>query len=352
MRNLQTLTSAEEAGGGGQRPPSSSSADLRPRSVADEVWDEVTRLEEVGGNPADVSPLADAYVGGAIRKNFHPETGRIERLRRMGEKFLSGKIVLTDEETVPARHLGELLRVGGPTVGDLFVLSPAGRGADVNFYDGVHNGAHDGRGWLRLLKHAASLRGTAAKRRIWNCGLSDAGLHNLFLDGGRLLLFDLGEPKLEPIPAFLTKFFMSFFHTLGMEDREGVDGWVCRFRVIWPEEGGNTGGRVKLALTRETEDLLPGVYSAFGTTLDRMVTELFDGEEEGVRGLIIKYVIVQLLSDAAFCLDRWEIKGGGSDRAGNHQRGLEKWLWRALWDLYIAWDVGSTLLRVEDWSSF
>lgn len=63
-----------------------------------------------------------------------------------------------------------------------------------------------------------------------------------------------------------------------------------------------------------------------------------------VRGLLIRYTALQLLSDAAFCLEKWQIKGGGAPSygEGNHNRGLEKWLWRALWDVYVATDVMST----------
>jgi hypothetical protein len=86
--------------------------------------------------------------------------------------------------------------------------------------------------------------------------------------------------------------------------------------------------------------LVPKAYDAFKVTVDRCIEVLFDGEEE-VRGLLINYVILQLLSDAAFCLNRWTIKGGGMPRDSNHNKNLEKWLWRALWDIYIASDLGT-----------
>lgn len=70
---------------------------------------------------------------------------------------------------------------------------------------------------------------------------------------------------------------------------------------------------------------------------------MFDGEE-AVRELLVKYTILQIVSDASFCLQKWQIKGGGAPSygEGNHNRGLEKWLWRALWDIYVATDVMST----------
>lgn len=75
-------------------------------------------------------------------------------------------------------------------------------------------------------------------------------------------------------------------------------------------------------------------------TMHRLINLLFDNEEGG-RGLLINYVTLQLLSDAGFCLDRWVIKGGGKPRKQNHQKHLEQWLWRALWDIYIASDLNT-----------
>jgi len=87
--------------------------------------------------------------------------------------------------------------------------------------------------------------------------------------------------SLEPIPAFLTKFLMSFFHTLGMEEDEKGD-WVVRF------EQDDSG---KLQLTQQTKDILPRVMEAFNITMDRLINELFGGEEE-VRLLLLRYVIL------------------------------------------------------------
>ena len=163
-------------------------------------------------------------------------------------------------------------------------------------------------------------------------------------------MFDLGEPALQPVPAFLTKFLMSFFHTLGMEDvdvdapgsgeteadaeKEEVPQWVRRF----------TCNENRLHLTTETEQILPKIYDAFQYTVDQMIEKVFEGEE-AVRDLLIRYVVLQVLSDCAFCIDRWTSKGGGSKSIGNHHSDLEKWLWRALWNLFIASDVAVRLLK-------
>ena len=169
---------------------------------------------------------------------------------------------------------------------------------------------------------------------ILACGLTDAGLHNLFLTEDSLWLFDLGQPQLYSAPAFLTKFLFSFFHTLGMQETPGdSDKWERRF-VHSPLTN-------KLRLTPETVTLLENAYTAFEITLDRLIDELFD-RDHSLRWLLIQYVTLQLLSDASFCLQRWTIKGGGQPRDTNHQKGIEKWLWRALWDVYIAYDINTS----------
>ena len=103
-------------------------------------------------------------------------------------------------------------------------------------------------------------------------------------------MFDLGEPDFETIPGFLTKFLMSFFHTLGMEEEPNGE-WVVRF----------VQNSEKLRLTEKTKELLHGVIEAFNVAIDRLIKELFGGDEE-VRVLLLRYVMTQLISDAAFCI--------------------------------------------------
>lgn len=78
---------------------------------------------------------------------------------------------------------------------------------------------------------------------------------------------------------------------------------------------------------------------SFKEVLDRIMEELFDNDTN-IKRLLLKYVVLQLLSDASFCLDRWHQKGGGM-KSFRKQK-LEKWLWRCLWDNYIAADVVAT----------
>jgi hypothetical protein len=140
------------------------------------------------------------------------------------------------------------------------------------------------------------------------------------------------------LPGFLTKFLFSFFHTLGMED-DGSGNWVRRFDIV-----GN-----KLALTKETRALLPKAYDAFEHCFDRIIVELLDGDDQ-IRWLLLEYITMQLMSDTAFCLQKWQIKGGGkySSDEDTHQMNQEKWLWRALWDMYVAFDINTA----ESWSRF
>jgi hypothetical protein len=224
--------------------------------------------------------------------------------------------------------------------------------ADVSALDRLYGGndSNNNEAWLHILDMATCFGTTnhAATDRIWTCGLTDAGLHNTFVSQSRgLELFDLGKPQLMPIPAFLTKFLMSFFHALGMEDVEEEQDttgttkhktrrytWVNRFRM----KGG------LLCCTPETQALLPGIYDAFSKTMDHFIVNIFGGDER-VRRLLIHYVVLQLLSDGAFCLMRWEEKGGGRERVGKYSEvKLHKWLWRSLWDLYIASEVYERLL--------
>ena len=329
VRDLRILTWPEEKAG------------------AEQLRCELDRLREAAQSPSagavnasSVSEEMDSFVGSAVRKNYLPGSGRFVALRRYGEMFRESEelveedcLYLSDEEAVPAGFLGSLLERGS-SPGRVFNGddSPAPHCA----LDAVEDD-----GWLDLLEHAFSVSDNpAAVERIWTCGLTDAGLHNSFLSEERgLELFDLGEPHLVPVPAFLTKFLMSFFHSSGMEDPEPDDGsgaWVNRFRV--------SAGGGRLELTEETRERIPYLYDAFNAATDQFLDQLF-GNDVRVRRLLVRYVVLQLLSDAAFCLKRWESKGGGTERYGDRVSVcLEKWLWRSLWDVYIASHVHSRML--------
>jgi len=293
IRDLQALTKPDE------------------RVSVDQVREELAGIDRDDVKvPSKLSAIADKFVGAAIKKNYHHERGRFKTMRDLGARFRSGNLVLTESEILPAGHLGALLEVDAdPSL--VFASAPARTALD----------RYCGSSWYDVLSLAASLQGSAAVDCIWTCGLTDGGLHNMFLTEEKVWLFDLGEPAIMPVPAFLTKLLMSFFHTLGMEEG-GPSGWVNRFVP---------GDR--LTLTPETESALKFSQDAFCTLLDRLVDEIFAGDSQ-VRELLLEYVVLQLLSDAAFCLERWTQKGGGEERW--RPLPLEKWLWRALWDLYIA----------------
>jgi hypothetical protein len=290
--------------------------------VVKEVRAELQRFEnDKTAKVSEISDTANTYVGNAIKKNFRGEKGRISFLKRMGEKFREESLILTPEEVLPARFIGKLLREEA-VMSDIFLDSPSEPvplQPEEDF-------------WKNILRRAVDDRESmspSALKRIWDCGLADAGIHNLFVTETDLFLFDLGEPELQSLPGFLTKFLFSFFHTLGMEEDEET-GWVRRFNI----DGD------KLTLTEGTRELLPKAYKAFGICLDRLISDVLDGDNK-LRWLLLQYVTLQLLSDTAFCLQRWAVKGGGEDRQHNHQKGIEKWLWRALWDIYIACDINT-----------
>jgi hypothetical protein len=314
IRHLQALTLPEEI------------------DVLELIRAEVERFEDDTANEkinaSELSQTADNFVGNAIKKNFHPEKGRSVLLRELSRKFREDTLILTPEEVLPARHLGYILRPGA-LMSDTFHHSPMEPTV-------LHPHQHY---WRNILGRAVDRRKSmspTALQRIWTCGLTDAGIHNLFVSETDLFLFDLGEPQLQSLPGFLTKFLFSFFHTLGMQEDENKD-WVRRF--VFKGD--------KLALTEETIELLPKAYDAFETSLNRIVNEVLDGDQH-IRWLLLQYVTLQLLSDTAFCLQKWEIKGGGRARDQNHNKGIEKWLWRAIWDVYVAFDINTR----ESWARF
>jgi len=345
IRNLQLLTMPEEV------------------DVADEVRAEYERIvscQKDGGpkmSAERVSKCANHFVGKAIHKNFHPTKGRFVMIRKFGVDLRRGEIHLKPKEVVPAKHLETLfyqaweradVDVDGRNqqckgahsvraMEETFNMfhTDSDNGNDSSDRNEQHHHPHHPMfvmgmdQWQSLLELSLSIEHPNATNRIWTCGLTDGGLHNMFLSESKMWLFDLGEPNLEPIPAFLTKFLMSFFHTLGMEeDAEG--DWVVRF-----EQDDASG---KLRLTERTKELLPRVMEAFNITMDRIIDELFDGEER-IRVLLLRYVVTQLISDAAFCIEKWRIKGGGDEQRSEHQYFLEKWLWRALWDVYASEEI-------------
>lgn len=303
IRNLQCLTWPQEM------------------QAVDEVRKELSAVRDQAEppQPSDISKLADSFVGFAIKKNFDRQNGRFRKLRGMGYLFRSGSLVHAEAEACPARLLGTLLK-SGSRMEQVFAEGPTG----LTAFDRYSSS------WLDLLELAVNLP-SSCTACIWTCGLTDSGLHNLFLDSERIWLFDLGEPSLMPLPAFLTKFLMSFFHTLGMEDADD-GGWVNRFELTADD---------KLRPTSETAALLDNACEAFRQTLQRFVVDVF-GSDPYVCDLLVRYTVLQLLSDAAFCLNVWEVKGGGIDRTRDVP--LQKWLWRTLWDLYV-----SSLVANKDW---
>jgi hypothetical protein len=267
-------------------------------------------------NVDSVSKKLDSFVGGAITKNFG-RNGRFRSMRDLGIQLRSmdHSLQLTAEEEVPARLLSKILEPGSGW-NDVFADLPF----SVLKLDQIQYTT-----WLDLLELATSFDEPSVTECIWTCGLTDAGLHNCFLSAERLELFDLGEAKHIPQPAFLTKFLMSFFHAFGMED-DGCEAWINRFRLVDDE---------RLELTEDMPAKIEYMFKAYGDATDFFITQLFDGDER-VRILLANYVVLQLFSDAGFCLGRWKEKGGGTERYGERSAMyLSKWLWRALWDMYI-----------------
>ena len=270
-----------------------------------------------------------------------------------GRDLRNGTVHLQPKEVIPAKHLETLFFESLRTAEDGTSSGRRSLGAvdatfDAPFQRLAADESCDPRDhfpvfasgldqWQSLLGLSLSIDHPSATSRIWNSGLSDGGLHNMFLsEDGEMWLFDLGEPCLQTIPSFLTKFLMSFFHTLGMEEDETGD-WVVRFEQ---------DGSGRLRPTGRTVELLADALRAFNVTVDRIVAEVFDGAG-GVRVLLLRYVVTQLISDAAFCVEKWRLKGGGDVMRSDHQDNLEKWLWRALWDVYVSEELRRRYLARE-----
>jgi hypothetical protein len=388
MEDLSILTYPQERGGQRLRRILQAVEELK---AASKHVDENGNVDYFYDNNFHcVSTELDCFVGSSIVKNFNPYDGRFVKLREFAGDLLDDHIldtptddtysrrlsseeenmirevsesfgscgspnyIFSERDRIPARFLAillfsdefdkvlsEELQVGDMVgINHVFADPPSERCA----LDEIEH-----RGWYSILEHATSFAydknlspgaKSAALDCIWTCGLTDAGLHNTFITQDRgLELFDLGEPRLEPQPAFLTKFLMSFFHTAGMEeDENSSDTWVCRFRVV------NHNGEQLLELKEETKVMIPYLHEAFSFTLDYFIENIFYGNQN-VRTLLVKFVVLQLLSDSSFCISRWEAKGGGTERYGEKlKQPLEKWLWRSLWDQYIACYVYTNIL--------
>jgi hypothetical protein len=45
--------------------------------------------------------------------------------------------------------------------------------------------------------------------------------------------------------------------------------------------------------------------------------------------------------------EKWRVKGGGDKERSEHQYYLEKWLWRALWDVYACEEIRRRYMKKE-----
>jgi hypothetical protein len=137
---------------------------------------------------ADVSSIANSFVGKAIHKNFHPVTGRFILLRKFGADLRDGLIHLKPKEQQPAKHLEKILNdcfergwgdIGGcgfltkqnslrMSLEEIFDLSALDETADEEhplrghplFIHGLDQ-------WQSLLELALSMKNPNATSRIW-----------------------------------------------------------------------------------------------------------------------------------------------------------------------------------------
>lgn len=192
IRNLQILTHPEEL------------------DAIQDVEEELMTLEGAASNDgtnsnpriiAAVSKKTDMFVGLSIKKNYHPTKGRFVRMRETGDRFRhyfdemqrryevgdgsqvaddpnDKRLVLTDEEKIPARFLAKLLEKG-MLLREIFGADTVTENQRCAL-DVVTDDGHSS--WLGLIRRAVSVQCDSARKCVWNAGLSDAGCkyHALF----------------------------------------------------------------------------------------------------------------------------------------------------------------------------
>lgn len=124
---------------------------------------EVEKLRKTK-NVRDVSDIVDSFVGKAICKNFHPDHGRFQNLRMLGEDFRKGDLFLTEAEKAPAHFLGLILQYG-ISMEEIFVDAPSPRTALDEMED---------RGWLDILEHATQFASRRLRRQRSVSGRADS----------------------------------------------------------------------------------------------------------------------------------------------------------------------------------
>jgi hypothetical protein len=205
IRNLQLLTMPEEV------------------DVVDHVRAEYERIMacQRSGSPkfpaSKVSKLVDEFAGRSIRKNYDPIRGRFVLFKQFCMDLQCNVIHLKPKEVLPARHLETLFGDFRVSFEETFHLHPDDRSDNDDDATNTHHNrpifdcSLDQ--WQSLLELSLSMKHPNATNRVWTSGLTDGRLQNMYLSESDLVFFDLGAPTLEPIPAVLTKFLMSFFHT-------------------------------------------------------------------------------------------------------------------------------------------
>eukprot|EP00929_Paragymnodinium_shiwhaense_P009663 TRINITY_DN113916_c0_g1_i1.p1 TRINITY_DN113916_c0_g1~~TRINITY_DN113916_c0_g1_i1.p1 ORF type:complete len:723 (+),score=210.83 TRINITY_DN113916_c0_g1_i1:51-2219(+) len=321
IKDLQALTSKKEK--------------KLPRSINGDIAGLKTREEFLA-----VMPETDAYSGHNINKNYDPNTGRLPFADVFGSELRAGMICVSQSELKPAVYLAHLLQMD--TSLEMIFSKLAGKTA-LNVYSepNVLQG---------MLRQALEVNG-AGRDRMWNAGIGDGSIHNVILSTAskKIWFYDMGKPYIVSGPAFAAKFLSSFFIDIGMEAGDG-GVWLNRFHepkgtyktvLQPPSEPLNLTAKGELALMRAN--------ASFSQALSTFTKDVF-GDESAVCELMVRYVILDILSDASFVLARWKQKKTGTDgslspcKLGGKLAKTDKecnaqWLWRALFNYYVASSV-------------
>eukprot|EP00929_Paragymnodinium_shiwhaense_P069709 TRINITY_DN35170_c0_g1_i1.p1 TRINITY_DN35170_c0_g1~~TRINITY_DN35170_c0_g1_i1.p1 ORF type:complete len:773 (-),score=203.65 TRINITY_DN35170_c0_g1_i1:187-2421(-) len=288
---------------------------------------------------------SDAYCGLLINKNWNADTGLFNSANVIGQLFGGSRCgKFNSHEMQPARYLTQLLQ---PDAALELTFEGLSGDTPLNIF-------RDKKEAYKLMEDATEV-GDNAKKRVWSAGVMEATLNTLVVNPKRkkMWFYEVTKPVKVSQPAFVARLLASFWTTLGMEEAK-CGSWVNRFKT--PDLVGQSvldPPNEALQLTHESKQLTDLMGRAFKEALMFFQKEVFDNDAK-VCALLVKYTVVEILSDASYVLTKWrELRK--SDKNPNSRKNklanlvkasLEEtgvmhaqWLWRSLWDFYIAGDI-------------
>ena len=138
---------------------------------------------------SNVSKIANKFAGRSIKKNYDPVKGRFVLLKQFWTDLRCDKIYLKLNEVIPARHLETVFSDFCSSWEETFHLQ-----YDKNIVDEDVCYPHHNRPifdcsldqWQSPLELSLTVKHLNATNHIWTSGLTDGGLHNMFLSDSHL----------------------------------------------------------------------------------------------------------------------------------------------------------------------